>query len=133
MIEQNNYDLILMDLQMPEMNGWEATKHIRNKMKLPKSATPIIALTADITEKNTIKCQEVGMDAYVCKPINETDFLQKITQLILKKRRPKPIKLRIDKNLHHSHKILTGRKSNFNTKNASINIKRNTYCYRTNK
>jgi len=88
LLEKNNYDLILMDLQMPEMNGWEATKHIRNKMKLPKSATPIIALTADITEKNTIKCQEVGMDEYVCKPINETDFLQKITQLILKKRKP---------------------------------------------
>ena len=116
LIEQNNYDLILMDLQMPEMNGWEATKHIRNKMKLPKSATPIIALTADITEKNTIKCQEVGMDAYVCKPINETDFLQKITQLILKKRRPtnnkthKRMKLSntdsLKKALHHKPKLI---------------------------
>ncbi|MFB1040944.1 MAG: histidine kinase, partial [Polaribacter sp.] len=84
--------------------------------KLPKSATPIIALTADITEKNTIKCQEVGMDAYVCKPINETDFLQKITQLILKKRKPtnnkthKRMKLSntdsLKKALHHKPKLI---------------------------
>jgi signal transduction histidine kinase/CheY-like chemotaxis protein len=87
LLEKHNYDLILMDLQMPEMNGWEATKYIRNKMKLPKSAIPIIALTADITEKNTIKYQEVGMDAYVCKPINEKDLLQKVTQLVIKKRK----------------------------------------------
>ena len=87
LIEKNNYNLILMDLQMPEMNGWEATEYIRNKMKLPKSATPIIALTADITEKNILKCQEIGMDAYVSKPINETDLLQNVTRLIIKKKK----------------------------------------------
>ena len=86
LLEKNNYDLILMDLQMPQMNGWQATEYIRNKMELPKSAIPIIALTADITQKNTEKCEEIGMDAYVCKPINETDLLQKVTQLIIQNR-----------------------------------------------
>jgi len=116
LLEKNNYDLILMDLQMPEMNGWEAAKHIRNKMKLPKSATPIIALTADITEKNIIKCQEIGMDAYVCKPINETDLLQKVTQLIIKKRKSTNSKTRnrmklsntasLKRALHHKPKLI---------------------------
>lgn len=116
LLEKNNYDLILIDLQMPEMNGWEATKHIRNKMKLPKSATPIIALTADITEKNIIKCQEIGMDAYVCKPINETDLLQKVTQLIIKKRKSTNSKTRnrmklsntdsLKRALHHKPKLI---------------------------
>ena len=86
LIEKNNYDLILMDLQMPKMNGWEATKHIRNKMELPKSKTPIIALTADVTQKNIAKHHEIGMNAYVSKPINETDLLQKVTQLVIEKR-----------------------------------------------
>ena len=86
LVEKNNYDLILMDLQMPEMNGWEATKHIRNKMELPKSKTPIIALTADVTQKNIAKHHEIGMNAYVSKPINETDLLQKVTQLVIEKR-----------------------------------------------
>jgi PAS domain S-box-containing protein len=86
LIEKNNYDLILMDLQMPEMNGWEATKHIRNKMELPKSKTPIIALTADVTQKNIAKHHEIGVNAYVSKPINETDLLQKVTQLVTEKR-----------------------------------------------
>ena len=86
LLEKNNYDLILMDLQMPEMNGWEATKHIRNKMELPKSKTPIIALTADVTQKNIAKHHEIGVNAYVSKPINETDLLQKVTQLVTEKR-----------------------------------------------
>ena len=86
LVEKNNYDLILMDLQMPKMNGWEATKHIRNKMELPKSKVPIIALTADVTQKNIAKHHEIGMNAYVSKPINETDLLQKVTQLVIEKR-----------------------------------------------
>lgn len=90
LLEKNNYDLILMDLQMPVMNGWEATEHIRSKLKAPKSTTPIIALTADVTKKNADKCKEVGMDAYVSKPINEKDLLNKII-LLVKEQEPKLI------------------------------------------
>ena len=86
LLEKNDYDVILMDLQMPEMNGWEATKHIRNKMQSHKATTPIIALTADITKKDVDRCKEVGMNTYVSKPINETDLLDKIVRLTAKKK-----------------------------------------------
>ena len=88
LLEKNNYDIILMDLQMPEMNGWEATQHIRSKMQPPKSTIPIIALTADVIKRDTDKCKELGMDEYVSKPINETDLLNKIVRLIKEKRKP---------------------------------------------
>ena len=86
LLEKNTYDIILMDLQMPEMNGWEATDHIRNKMDASKSAIPIIALTADVTPKSAAKCIEAGMDEYVSKPINETDLMLKVTRLVTQKR-----------------------------------------------
>jgi signal transduction histidine kinase/DNA-binding response OmpR family regulator len=86
LLEKNNYDIILMDLQMPEMDGWEATEHIRNKMKPPKSTIPIIALTADVTQRNADKCKAAGMNEYVSKPINETDLLHKVTRLVIEKR-----------------------------------------------
>jgi PAS domain S-box-containing protein len=86
LLEKNNYDIILMDLMMPEMNGFEATQHIRNKMKSPKSTIPIIALTADVTKADVDKCSEVGMNEYVSKPINETDLLNKIARLVKRKK-----------------------------------------------
>tara|TARA_B110000046_G_scaffold185956_2_gene230763 strand:- start:3198 stop:7577 length:4380 start_codon:yes stop_codon:yes gene_type:complete len=81
-LEKNDYDVILMDLQMPKMNGWEACIHIRNKMQGQKSRTPIIALSADVSKRDIDKCKEVGMDDYVSKPINETELLDKITRLV---------------------------------------------------
>ncbi|CAN5338759.1 hypothetical protein BH10BAC1_BH10BAC1_09630 [soil metagenome] len=84
LLEKNNYDIILMDLMMPEMNGFEATKHIRTKMQAPKSTIPIIALTADVTKNDVERCSEVGMNEYVSKPINETDLLNKIVHLVKK-------------------------------------------------
>ncbi len=85
LLEKNHYDIILMDLMMPEMTGFEATEYIRNKMQSPKSAIPIIALTADVTKVDVDKCKEVGMNEYVSKPINEIELLNKITQLMKKK------------------------------------------------
>ena len=70
---------------MPEMNGFEATHHVRTKMQLPKSAIPIIALTADVTKADVDKCAEIGMNEYVSKPINENDLLNKIANVLKKK------------------------------------------------
>ncbi len=84
LLEKNNYDIILMDLMMPEMNGFEATKYIRSQMQPPKSTIPIVALTADVSKTDVEKCTEVGMDEYVSKPINETDLLNKIARLVKK-------------------------------------------------
>ncbi len=73
------FDIILMDLQMPVMNGFEATKHIRNNMKLK---TPIIALTADVTSVDFEKCKIAGMDDYISKPIDEKVLFTKILDLV---------------------------------------------------
>jgi len=91
LLEQNDYDIILMDLMMPEMDGFEATQHIRNKMKPPKSATPIIALTADVTKADVDKCMNIGMNEYVSKPINEADLLRKIDYLVVKSKKSRSV------------------------------------------
>jgi PAS domain S-box-containing protein len=78
---QKSYDVILMDLQMPEMNGFEATEYIRNKMN---STIPIIALTADVTTVDLAKCKAVGMDDYIAKPVDERILFSKIISLVKK-------------------------------------------------
>jgi PAS domain S-box-containing protein len=75
------FDIILMDLQMPEMNGFEATQHIRNVMG---SNIPIIALTADVTTVDVAKCKAVGMNDYIAKPVDERILYSKIVSLIKK-------------------------------------------------
>jgi PAS domain S-box-containing protein len=77
----NTYDIILMDLQMPEMNGFEATEYIRNKMNLK---IPIIALTADVTTVDLEKCNAAGMNDYIAKPIDEKLLYNKIVGLVKK-------------------------------------------------
>ena len=77
----NSYDIILMDLQMPEMNGFEATEYIRNSLN---SKIPIIALTADVTTVDLAKCKAVGMDDYIAKPIDEKLLYDKIVGLVMK-------------------------------------------------
>lgn len=74
-LKVNNYDLILMDLQMPEMNGFEAATYIRNEMH---SKIPIIALTADVTTADLAKCKLVGMNDYISKPVDERILYNKI-------------------------------------------------------
>jgi PAS domain S-box-containing protein len=76
-LQNNSFDIILMDLQMPEMNGFEATDYIRNKMDLK---IPIIALTADVTTVDLAKCKAVGMNDYIAKPVDERLLYKKITE-----------------------------------------------------
>ncbi|WP_372767615.1 PAS domain S-box protein [Lutibacter sp.] len=78
-MQTNSYDLILMDLQMPEMNGFEATDHIRNMMN---SNIPIIALTADVTTVDLDKCKSVGMNDYIAKPVDERLLYSKMVGFI---------------------------------------------------
>jgi PAS domain S-box-containing protein len=75
------YDIILMDLQMPEMNGFEATEYIRKVLKLN---IPIIALTADVTTVDVAKCKAVGMNDYIAKPIDERLLYSKMVSLVKK-------------------------------------------------
>ncbi len=76
-LEKNQYDVILMDIKMPEMNGLDATAYIRNEMKIK---TPIIAVTADVTTANVEQCRAFGMDDYLSKPIDEKLLFNKILQ-----------------------------------------------------
>ena len=80
-LQTKSYDIILMDLQMPEMNGFEATEYIRNKMN---SKIPIIALTADVTTVDLAKCKAVGMNDYIAKPVDERLLYSKIVGLVKK-------------------------------------------------
>jgi PAS domain S-box-containing protein len=81
MLAKQTYDLILMDLQMPEMNGFEATEYIRNVLH---SDIPIIALTADVTTVDLAKCKAVGMNDYIAKPVDERMLYSKIVGLVKK-------------------------------------------------
>ncbi len=80
-LQNKSYDIILMDLQMPEMNGFEATEYIRNEMN---SKIPIIALTADVTTVDLAKCKAVGMNDYISKPVEERLLYSKIIDLFKK-------------------------------------------------
>nr|WP_315177091.1 response regulator [uncultured Flavobacterium sp.] len=75
---EKSYDIILMDLQMPVMNGFETTEYIRKTMNLK---IPIIALTADVTTVDLEKCKALGMDDYIAKPIDEKLLFGKIVDL----------------------------------------------------
>ncbi len=77
-LQTNTYDAILMDLQMPIMNGFKATEYIRNTLN---SNIPIIALTADVTTVDLAKCNAAGMNDYIAKPIDEKLLYNKIIGL----------------------------------------------------
>ncbi|CAN2042327.1 two-component system, sensor histidine kinase [Candidatus Magnetomoraceae bacterium gMMP-15] len=82
----NQYDLIFMDIQMPEMDGYEATEAIRKlEKKNNVPITPIIALTAHAFKKQQLKCTEAGFTGFLSKPTKKQNFLQTISDLFIKR------------------------------------------------
>jgi signal transduction histidine kinase/DNA-binding NarL/FixJ family response regulator len=73
LVQVQNFDVVLMDCHMPEMNGYDATRHIR---ELPDSVSeiPIIAMTANAMAKDEERCLAIGMNAYISKPFDIADF-----------------------------------------------------------
>ncbi len=84
MLDKNDYDVILMDIQMPVMDGFETTKQIRKTFTSPKNHTAIVAMTANVTKEEVDRCFEAGMDAYIAKPFVPQDLLNKIAQVSAK-------------------------------------------------
>ena len=77
-IQENNYDLILMDVNMPEMGGLEATRAIREKLDEPKKSIPIIAMTAGALKGDKEECINAGMNDYISKPFDQDELFLKI-------------------------------------------------------
>jgi len=75
---QGSYDLVLMDVQMPVMDGLTATRRIRASASPAAAATPIIAMTANVLPEQIAKCVEAGMDGHLGKPMNPTELLNAI-------------------------------------------------------
>jgi len=72
------YDLIFMDIQMPEMDGYEATRRIR-ALDIPAAKTiPIVAMTANVFKEDIEKCLDAGMDGHVGKPLDFEEVLGKL-------------------------------------------------------
>ena len=74
------YDCILMDIQMPYMNGYEATKAIRSMY--PDAKLPIIALSANAFAEDKMKSMEAGMNAHIAKPIDVPELLKTLSELL---------------------------------------------------
>jgi PAS domain S-box-containing protein len=89
MLMQYKFDLILMDIMMPNLNGYEATEIIREKLKL---STPIIALTANAIKGDNQKCLTVGMQDYLSKPFSMNDLYAIISNNINAIEEPKELK-----------------------------------------
>jgi CheY-like chemotaxis protein len=98
-VEANNIDLVLMDLEMPEMGGLEATRRIREREKQTGKHVPIIALTAHALAGDRRRCLDAGMDSYVPKPIRPQALFAVILELAPaqppeKKKRQRPRRVR---------------------------------------
>jgi CheY-like chemotaxis protein len=71
-LKDSTYDLVLMDLRLPELDGYETARIIREEMKLQ---VPIIGITAYATEEEKARCLSVGMNNYISKPVDEQELL----------------------------------------------------------
>jgi CheY-like chemotaxis protein len=80
-VQKHRYDLVLMDVQMPRMDGYTATGAIRN-LPHPISDVPIIAMTANALEGDREACLNAGMDGYVAKPVRRDKLREAILEQI---------------------------------------------------
>ena len=95
------YDLVIMDLQMPEMDGFETTIHIRQNLKLNM---PIIAMTASALRNEKIKCMELGMNEYLNKPFVPADLFRQLRRFLLKKEPGEQVETPVEIELTNSKK-----------------------------
>ena len=89
-LEKNDYDIVLMDIQLPEMDGYEATRKIRTTFKPPKCNIPIMAMTAHAMPSEERKCYEAGMDSYISKPFSIKVLYSRIVAILNSVENPGP-------------------------------------------
>jgi CheY-like chemotaxis protein/HPt (histidine-containing phosphotransfer) domain-containing protein len=82
MLESETFDLVLMDVQMPEMDGLTATRKIREMAAQSKSRIPIIAMTAHAIKGDRERCLEAGMDSYISKPMTSQGIAATIAEVV---------------------------------------------------
>lgn len=73
LLSSNEFDIVLMDLMMPDMDGFETTRRIRS-MDSPQACIPIVAVTALMASQALDRCMQAGMDSFLTKPVEEKDF-----------------------------------------------------------
>ena len=79
--EEESFTLIFMDIQMPEMNGLDATRAIRKLENKWASSIPIIAMTADAFSENIMECMDAGMNGHIAKPIDVKLVIKEIRRI----------------------------------------------------
>jgi signal transduction histidine kinase/DNA-binding response OmpR family regulator len=101
-LKKNDYDIILMDIQMPEIDGYTATQMVRKMQDPLKKNIPIIAITAHASNSEAEKCINLGMNAYISKPFNARN-LKKIILQLMSRTKPESNKLLDQSKVHDSH------------------------------
>jgi len=76
------FDLVLMDVRMPELSGWDATRRVRAAERESGGHIPIIALTAYAMKGDAEKCRQAGMDGYVTKPVSSQALFREIERVM---------------------------------------------------
>lgn len=107
MLMKKRYDVVLMDMQMPKMNGLTATRSIRNKMGLMGLNIPIVAVTANVHPTERQKCMDAGMNGYVTKPYDPEEIIHAIAKVV----NPRKIKRKALKNVEKNLKENTAASS----------------------
>jgi len=103
--EKEEFDIILMDCQMPVMDGYDTMRYVRNEMEEKKRSIPIIALTAQASAGEKEKCQDAGANDYLSKPYNPNELHDKM--VILLKKATSPVKIKkIKLNGIHSKRLV---------------------------
>ena len=85
--QEGSYELIFMDIQMPEMNGLDATRNIRKLENKWAASIPIIAMTADAFSENVTECLEAGMNGHIAKPVDMKLVIKEIRRIKEEKRK----------------------------------------------
>jgi CheY-like chemotaxis protein len=81
-VNQNHFDLVLMDVQMPEMDGWKATQAIRHKEEVTGGHIPILALTAHAMKEYEERCYQAGMDGFLTKPLLPQQLYEAVESVV---------------------------------------------------